>query len=245
MRRLFARAPSPAFALAFVALVAALSGSAIALPGKASVDSGDVKNNSIRTKDLRNNDIRSKDVRNNTLTGNDVNESKLGKVPSAGNADNAANAASAANAANAAAVGGFRIARVDAFTLTNEQAKEIFKEGPFTFTARCRINFDPDGGGGPLLPRDVAEILIATTLDNAAFDGFDITSDLDSGTPEEDRQFVEVEGNPVGTPEINQESDGTALATDGTEIVDAALYTAVNVLNEPGVCRFGGYFSIG
>ena len=228
MRRLFARAPSPAAALAFIALVAALSGSAIALPGTGSVDSGDVKNNAIRTKDIRNNDVRSKDVRNNTLTGNDVNESKLGKVPSAGNADNAATAANAVNASNSAAVGGYRIERVAPFTLTDGQTKDVATIGPFSFTARCRINFDPDGGGGPIPPQDVPDILIATSVANAAFDGDDMGV-LNPATPEEDRAFV----------------DGTAIAPDGTEIVGSELYAGVNILNQPGVCRFGGFFTIG
>src|SRR5512132_1462763 len=176
MGRVFSRLPSPATAVAFIALVAALSGSALALPGTGTVNSGDIKNNSIRSKDLRNNDVRSKDVRNDSLTGNDVNESTFGKVPSAGNADNATNAATAANAA---AVGGYRIERVAPFTLTDGQTKEVLTVGPFTVPARCRINFDPDGGGGPIPPRDVPEILIATSQENSAFDGDDTTPDLD------------------------------------------------------------------
>ncbi len=45
MRDFLARRPSPAMAVAFVALLAALSGTAIALPGTNTVDSGDIKNN--------------------------------------------------------------------------------------------------------------------------------------------------------------------------------------------------------
>jgi hypothetical protein len=100
------RRPSPAMVLAFVALVAALSGTAVALPGKNSVDSGDIRNNTVRSKDIRNNQVatkdvknnnlRSNDIRNNTVTGNDVNEATLGQVPSA----NAANTANTANTAN-------------------------------------------------------------------------------------------------------------------------------------------------
>jgi hypothetical protein len=257
MRSLLARVPSPAATLAFIALVAALSGSAIALPGTGSVDSGDIKNNSVGTKDLRNNHVRGKDVRNNSLTGgdvrnnsltgNDVNESTFGKVPSAGSADNAANAANAANAtnagnaANAAAVGGFRVVRVDPFTLIDGQTKDILQRGPFTFTARCRINFDPEGFGEF---RDLGQILIATSQDNAAFDGDD-QGELDMATPEDDREFLELTQFDVGAPELDTLSDGAALATDGTEIVGSELYVAVNVLNQPGTCRFGGFFTIG
>jgi hypothetical protein len=111
MRRFLSRKPSPAMLVAFIALLAALSGSAIALPGKNTVDSGDIKNNVIRSKDIRNgqvatkdvknNNLRSVDIRNNTVTGNDVNEGSLGQVPSA-NTANSANSANTANTANTA-----------------------------------------------------------------------------------------------------------------------------------------------
>ena len=108
MRSVFTRRPSPAMAVAFVALLAALSGTAVALPGKNTVDSGDIRNGQVRTKDIRNNavttkkvknnNLRSNDIRNNTLTGNDINEGSLGQVPSA----NAANSANTANTATTA-----------------------------------------------------------------------------------------------------------------------------------------------
>lgn len=100
MKRLARIRPSSAIAL--IALFIALGGTAVALPGKNQVDSGDIKNNQIGSKDLRNNDIRSKDIRNQSiagadvkngsLTGADVDESTLGAVPTAANAANAANA---------------------------------------------------------------------------------------------------------------------------------------------------------
>ena len=102
MRDFLARRPSPAMAVAFVALLAALSGTAIALPGTNTVDSGDIKNSTVRSKDVRNNNLKGTDVRNDSLTGSDINEGTLGQVPSAANAANAANATNATNAANAA-----------------------------------------------------------------------------------------------------------------------------------------------
>ncbi len=58
--------PTPAMAVAFVALLAALSGTAIALPGKNSVDSGDIKKNTVRSADIRNGTILSKDINRRT-----------------------------------------------------------------------------------------------------------------------------------------------------------------------------------
>jgi hypothetical protein len=108
MRDFLARRPSPAMAVAFVALLAALSGTAIALPGTNTVDSGDIVNGQVKGKDIRNNAVTGKKVKNgaiksadvgdNSLTGTDINEGTLGQVPSA----NSANTASTAQSANVA-----------------------------------------------------------------------------------------------------------------------------------------------
>src|SRR5215213_4784128 len=110
---LASRKPTPAMAVAFIALLAALSGTAVALPGTNSVDSGDIKNKQVKGKDLANNAVTGKkvknsslgggDVKNDTLTGDNINESTLGKVPSATTADSAG---TSNNASNAAALGG-------------------------------------------------------------------------------------------------------------------------------------------
>jgi hypothetical protein len=97
MLRHFKRRPTPAMAVAFVALLAALSGTAVALPGKNTVDSGDIKNGQVKGKDIGKNAVTGKkvknsslagaDVKDESLAGTDINESTLGKVPSAGTAD--------------------------------------------------------------------------------------------------------------------------------------------------------------
>jgi len=100
------RPPSPAMAVALLALFVALGGSSYAA---LKVNSRQIVDNSVRGKDLRNNDVRSKDVRNNSLTGADVNEARLGNVPSASTANSANSAGSAGTAgtaANADALGG-------------------------------------------------------------------------------------------------------------------------------------------
>ncbi len=99
MRRLISRRPSPAMAVAFVALLAALTGTAVALPGTNTVNSGDIVNNTIRSKDVKNNNLRGKDVKNgslggrdvknDSLTGADINEGTLGTVPNANHATTA------------------------------------------------------------------------------------------------------------------------------------------------------------
>ena len=95
------RRPSHATVVAYLALFVALGGSSYAA---LNVGSGQIVDNSVRSKDVRNNNLRGRDVRRDTLTGADVNESKLGTVPRAaaadlalGVADNSVNGAKVAN----------------------------------------------------------------------------------------------------------------------------------------------------
>jgi hypothetical protein len=127
MRRFIARRPSPAMGVAFVALLAALSGTAVALPSTNTVDSGDIKNNAVRSNDIRNNNVSSRDLRNGTVTGTDtrddslsgldIDESTLGQVPSA----NTANRANTATTANGVAADGVNTAAIQNNAVTGEK----------------------------------------------------------------------------------------------------------------------------
>ena len=154
MRRFLANRPSPAMAVAFVALLAALSGTAIALPGTNSVDSGDIKNGAVKTKDIKNNDVRSGDVRNGTLTGGDVrndsltggdiNESTLGQVPSANTANsaNSANSANTANTANSAnTIGGLVVRKVHTTVATDGATAVAFDVAGLRLAVACPGGF--------------------------------------------------------------------------------------------------------
>ncbi len=63
---------------AFVALVAAVSGTAVALPGKNTVDSGDIKNKQVRAADLAANAVTSPKVKDGSLVAKDF---KPGQLP--------------------------------------------------------------------------------------------------------------------------------------------------------------------
>ena len=128
MRVLFRRGrPSPAMAVAFVALLAALSGTAVALPGSNTVDSGDLKRGAVKNADIargavtgskigsnavtgskiQNGTITGAKLANDTVTGALINESTLGTVPRADRANTAgtadrANTAGTAESANTA-----------------------------------------------------------------------------------------------------------------------------------------------
>jgi hypothetical protein len=145
---LTSRRPTPAMAVAFVALLAALSGTAVALPGTNSVDSGDIKNNAVKTKDIKNNQVRSGDVRNSTLTGGDVknealtgtdiNESTLGQVPSANTANTANSANSAGSATRANSAGTVDQIDPSEMSFLNEgEQRVVLTRGPVTVKHLC------------------------------------------------------------------------------------------------------------
>ena len=121
--------PSPAMAVAFVALLAALSGTAVALPGNNTVDSGDLRRGAVKNSDIargavtgskirngavtgskiQNGTITGAKLANDTVTGAQINESTLGTIPRAERANTAGTAESAntaGTAGNANTVGG-------------------------------------------------------------------------------------------------------------------------------------------
>jgi hypothetical protein len=79
MTRIRRLIPSPAMAVALVALFMAMGGSAYALV----VTSGSIKNNTIRSVDVRNGGLLGKDFRKNGVGGGAIKESTLGTVPGA------------------------------------------------------------------------------------------------------------------------------------------------------------------
>ena len=88
---------SPALVISVIALFVAIGGVAGALPGKNSVDSGDIKKNAVKSVDISNKKgVKSPDVVDDGLTGRDIRESSLFGVGRA-NKSNAANTADRAN----------------------------------------------------------------------------------------------------------------------------------------------------
>jgi hypothetical protein len=64
-------------ALGLIAIFIALSATAVALPGKNTVNSGDIKKGNVKASDLAQNAVSSQSVSDNSLTGADVDESTL------------------------------------------------------------------------------------------------------------------------------------------------------------------------
>ncbi len=73
-RKLLAQRPSPAMAVAFIALCVGVTGGAFAA---ATIDGGDIENGSITKKDLHKNSVNAKKVENKTLKANDFAPGEL------------------------------------------------------------------------------------------------------------------------------------------------------------------------
>ena len=136
------RRPSPALVVAFLALLGAWGGPAVA---KKLITSSDIKDRSIQGRDIRSNTVTGRIVKNlsardllpDSLDGSVIDESQLGQVPSAAQAGHAASADSATHAATADGVQGMHVARIAYARLVNTDNTPVYDEGGLRLQARC------------------------------------------------------------------------------------------------------------
>jgi len=211
--------------VALIALFISLGGVSYGV-ATGSIDSRELKNNTVRTKDLRNNDVRSKDIRNstilgrdiktgtikgsdiggNTVTGRDVLESSLGVVPNAnlasfaGSATNANRANSAAKVDQLKTVGSFKRVASSASNADPNVARTAATEVPLfafgTLSVYGKCFTDSDTGLTVF-----GEVYIRTKTNGAVAEGeggdsLNGNPFLDTNTAETARQLNE--GNVVG-----------------------------------------------
>ena len=198
------RRPAPALIVAIIALVAALTGSAIALPGRNSVDSNDIQKGAVKAKQIAKNAIKSKHVKNDSLKGADIKESSLGKVPAAAEADALAGtirvwkkvAPSGSGASDAAA-------RAAATKVPLGGA------GPFTVYGKCFVNTNVN---------DVnAEIYIESTETGGILSGYSadyLPAQLGPATDEDDRKLVDY-GAALDDADMYDYGNFSAISTSG------------------------------
>jgi hypothetical protein len=211
------RRPSPALIVAIVALLAALAGTAVALPGK----------NTVKSNDIAKNAVRSSDVKNDSLKGKDIKESTLSKVPNAARADSAN---TATNAANADTVNGLKVTKID-YGSSVEAPTVVFSEVGLTITADCA------GGSVSLAAttskEDSSILSSVTDTDNPDLEGgheengnFDVGDSFDL--------LAGDEGNP-------------ALITFGYFAPDGSTVTGILATDEggPGGCEANGTITSG
>ncbi len=216
--------------VAIVALVVAMTGSAVAGPLKTLIAGSSIKKHSIAGNRLI----------NHTLTGQQINLKKLGTVPSAKQAASAKTATSAATAANALELGGqpaagylpaSKVLRWD-FAMNEGDAAHTFTYGPLTFVATCKA----DGGNTD------GELAVTTTES-----GTNVSEG--SGRRARSRDDPEDAG---GTPYDVTEQDSSmtddgnsaefeAFDPNGEVAIFSTAQTIGVAINTPGAgCRFFG-----
>lgn len=201
MKRLILRRPTPATAIASVALFVSLGGVSYGVAtgsidsreikdnsvrtqdiARGGVHASDVRNDSIRTEDLRNNEVRGLDIRNstirgieialNSITGSDIAESSLETVPSA---TTAATAGTAATARTADTLDGLDSS---AFARPEDLGRFSLKLGDgetrvVATHGQVSVTAQCIDGGA----RDEVRLYATTTSDGALMDGEDANDD--------------------------------------------------------------------
>lgn len=232
------RRPSPAMAVAFLALLAALSGTAIALPGRNSVDSGDIKRGAVKRGDLGANAVTGAKVRNNSLnsadieglTGDDVANGGLsgedvanGGLSGGDVADDSLtggdiNEASLGMVPNAAAAGSAGtvngIALGGRVTVPVGSTTTLASRGPLSLRLSC----EDDGGGGI-----VSRLLMTSSADNAAAD-----AEFTGGEADELDAGASMEIASPGGPDQVFEQVGWSALTPSGQRFEGSGWTAAN-----------------
>jgi len=151
------------------ALAAGLLGAS--LPGKNSIDSGDIQRNAVKKSEIAPNSVGFSELRTGSVKGDEVEESSLGKVPSALRSDTSGRADSAATADQ---VGGKTAGQLDTrWALIAENGTIERQTGGFTIVncysanANCYISAGDDVTNNGLS----AQIAVANTDGSAILGG--------------------------------------------------------------------------
>ncbi len=246
MKSVLHRRPSASLVVSIIALVVAMSGTAIAASHLVNGD-----------KLIKKHSLSGNRLRNHTLTGKQINLKKLGKVPSAKNADhattadtatsatsansatsatnavNATNATNATNAANLAGLNRFRTTIQPAgSSFTDAAVVTLGTAGPLSLVGKCFSSGGAITGGLFLSTTAAAEY---DAYDNQ-FNGAPLTPGTDEDVGEDDA---------TSTPpavDFQDPTDGTfAALTNTTGNYITGLASVATNMNSSGGCTFAGF----
>lgn len=226
MKRILRSRPSPALVISLVALFVALGGTAYAL----TITGANVINNSLTGADVR--DVKGVDIRNYSVAGKDIGKDSLGRVPIKEERLDSKKIGEVKLATDTRTFAGLTPRRVQPFTLdANAAPRELHRAGPFVISARCRT-----AAGDQF-----AEVIVQSTVAGTAVQGNTDTANL----PANQEGLLLRSTAATGTPSLDQEADGLAVAPDGTEVFTRDLYAGTSLFGEANKCRFGGVLYTG
>jgi hypothetical protein len=232
--------PSPALLVALIAVVVAMSGAALALPGHGTVDRGDIKRDAIGSKQIKARSIKGTDVANDALGGDQIEESTLGPVP----------AARTAETVNPFGDSYERVIATEGADLAAAQAAApqvpLASKGELSVYAKCFRS----AATGALHGR----VYVKTTTDGAIYEadagalvgGATPADLLNVSTPEDARELLRA--NVGANASALDRGQWYAMAPDGTGIGGATAIALKNgtlpggngLYSTGNVCLFGG-----
>lgn len=251
--KLSARRPSPSMLVAVIALVMAMSGAAVALPGKGKVKSNDIAKGVVKSKHIAKNAVRSKQVLGKSLKGNDLRDQTIKSKQIADDAVTGQQVATdSLDDSDIADYEALALARVEATggataaaARTAAPETALFTKGPFTVYAKC---FRDTAAG-----ETTGEIYARTSADDAILQGADNLPDndatlLDADTPEVD---AVVDDQTVADPDAGTigEAENVLISGDGATSLHYLSYIGVKqgtfadgngAFGEGNACVFGG-----
>jgi hypothetical protein len=257
MTRLSRVRPSPALIVAMIALVMAMSGAAVALPGRGDVESNDIEKDAVKSKHIAKNAVRSQEVQGKSLKGNDLKDGAIDNKQLKEDAvDSAKVEAGGLNDSDLAdyEVLGESFVRVTATEAATEAAAQaaapetqLFSKGQVSIYAKC---FRDTGAGITF-----GEIYARTTANGAILQGNDNLPSgnatlLDTTTAEEDRE-LDTQTETIADAGSVGEAEGVLIAPDGTDLhilthiaVKQGTFAGGNgAFGDGNVCLFGGSVS--
>ena len=223
--------PSPALVVALAALVAAMSGAAIALPGKNTVKKNDIANGAVTGKKIADGAVKSKQIKGKSIRGNRLKDKAIKAKQIADGAVGSLQVAD--NGLNSADIADYEHAQTGIVPATNgadaeaaraaAPAQQLFKKGQLTVYGKCYRDEAAD--------EVFADVYISTTANGAILDGEnDLSGDpdfLDTNTPEIDRA-LEIDTSALLDAATVNETEFTAMAPDGTKLVGQVGTAAKN-----------------
>jgi hypothetical protein len=261
--------PTPALIVAMVALVAALSGAAVALPGKGTVKKNDIANGAVTKKKIADAAVGSKQIIGKSIKGNRLKDGAVkakqiadatitdkkiadGTITGAKVADETLSDTKISDYDVLGDNAAVRVAATEAGSEAAAQAAApetlLFSKGQVSLYAKC---FRDTTGAGTVF----GEVYARTTANGAILQGTDTLPSadatlLDTNTAEED---AEVDTETIATANAGNvgESEAVLIAPNGADHT-VIIHTAVKqgsfaggngAFGDGNVCLFGGTVS--
>jgi len=218
----------------YVALFFVLAGGAYALPGKNTVDSGDIRKGQVKTGDLRNNDVRGADIRRGAVNGSDVGDGSLtGAEIAADSLTDADINAETLTGVDAKSLSGRDVCDVNRRLTVNNSSNLTAEEtacafGPVSFRLRCEAT-----GGGDVV---VGRLSVTTSANDTALSSTGVAGTLNAGQSMD--LLIVQDFNSNNSPFVSESAAFTVWKFGAEHVVGQAGVRANSLTDNSRTCDF-------